>query len=264
MVTGGRTKMGRTPRPSGHRPFRRHLRRRLRRLRRHPGYDAPSSLDIVPQGSGFWKRYWANTLDTFAPVAGYRHTGAFYLNYWRFVISQFTGAMLPLAIGLTLVPASFRLWATGITLGKLAVTCLVGCKVVSRRFPVLVSETGIKARNPAGLSCRLTWDQIVRVRCMWWCALSPQLRISAPWKSEAVWLPLFLTDMEGFTAAVCRHAPVDNPLRLFLEERYPQYRQPPGAPALNTVDAPGATSLSQTSTPRSLDGAENGPENGAT
>jgi hypothetical protein len=37
-------------------------------------------------------------------------------------------------------------------------------------------------------------------------------------KRRAFWLPLFLTDMEGFRNSIARYAPPDNPLRRHLEE----------------------------------------------
>jgi hypothetical protein len=44
-------------------------------------------------------------------------------------------------------------------------------------------------------------------------------------RRRAFWLPLFLTDMEGFRNAVARYAPPDNALRRYLEEHRPESSQ---------------------------------------
>jgi hypothetical protein len=43
--------------------------------------------------------------------------------------------------------------------------------------------------------------------------------INSRWRRKVFWLPLFLTDMDGFRAAVAAYAPAKNPLRRYLQKK---------------------------------------------
>src|SRR5262249_23251662 len=75
-----------------------------------------------------------------------------------------------------------------------------------------VDAGGIGGRDNWHVYRRVGWPEIASVsprpipgyRFVW---------VNSRSKRRAFWLPLFLTDMEGFRSAVARYAPPDNPLR---------------------------------------------------
>jgi hypothetical protein len=157
-------------------------------------------------------------VDTFSPVAGYPAVGEFHLQFWRFVIAQAFCGLLPFLVAYLLVPRQYHVWVTGALIIKLIFGALASAVIVSRYYPVHVSREGIRARNPAGIACRLRWEEMTRVDPVWWALLARYVRISSARKKDAIWLPLYLKDMKGFAALVREHAPADNPLRRFLEQ----------------------------------------------
>jgi hypothetical protein len=80
-----------------------------------------------------------------------------------------------------------------------------------------VGATGVGGRDNWHVYRRVAWRDVASVtlmpirgyRFVW---------VNARTRRKAFWLPLFLTDMAGFRAAVARHADPANPLRRFLEE----------------------------------------------
>jgi hypothetical protein len=87
-----------------------------------------------------------------------------------------------------------------------------------------VDAEGIGGRDHWYVYRKVDWSEIASVsprlipgyRYLWVNSLS---------RCHAFWLPLFLTDMEGFRDAVARYAPPDNPVRRSLEEHLPERSQ---------------------------------------
>jgi hypothetical protein len=79
-----------------------------------------------------------------------------------------------------------------------------------------VDADGIGGRDNWHIYRRVTWSDVASVtplplpgyRFVW---------VNSRWRRKAFWLPLFLTDMEGFRDAVTQYAPAKNPLRRYLE-----------------------------------------------
>ena len=79
-----------------------------------------------------------------------------------------------------------------------------------------VDAKGVGGRDNWHVYRRVAWTEIASVtpvpipgyRFVW---------VNARNRRQAIWLPLFLDDMEGFLEAVVRHADPDNPLRRYLE-----------------------------------------------
>src|SRR5262245_37985591 len=63
----------------------------------------------------------------------------------------------------------------------------------------------------------LDWSEIDSVE-PWLIPGYRYLQVNGAGERWAFWLPLFLTNMEGFRAAVLRYAPPENPLRRYLEK----------------------------------------------
>jgi len=80
-----------------------------------------------------------------------------------------------------------------------------------------VDPAGIGGRNNQLVYHRLAWSAIESVE-PWLIPGYRYVQINGVGKRRAFWLPLFLTDMAGFRAAVARFAPSENPLRRYLEQ----------------------------------------------
>lgn len=80
-----------------------------------------------------------------------------------------------------------------------------------------VDPTGIGGRNNQLVYHRLEWSEIESVE-PWLIPGYRYVQINGAGKRRLFWLPLFLTDMQGFRAAVARYASPENPLRRYLEQ----------------------------------------------
>lgn len=80
-----------------------------------------------------------------------------------------------------------------------------------------VDPTGIGGRNNQLVYHRLEWSEIESVE-PWLIPGYRYVQINGAGKRRLFWLPLFLTDMPGFRAAVARYASPENPLRRYLEQ----------------------------------------------
>ena len=105
-----------------------------------------------------------------------------------------------IAIGFA-VPAALLLLAIGLTVGA------------SRWH---VDSSGIGGPNNMLAYRRLNWNEIESVE-PWLIPGYPYLQMNGGGKRWVFWVPLFLTDMPAFRAAIARYAPPNNPLRRFLE-----------------------------------------------
>ncbi len=117
------------------------------------------------------------------------------------------------------VAAGDRAAARGILLGfaaaAMVLLLLISLAVGVSRWHVY--STGFGGRNNWLIYRRLTWTALESVE-PWMIPGYPYLQVNGGGRRWAFWLPLFLTDMPGFRAAVARYAPPDNPLRRYLED----------------------------------------------
>ena len=86
-------------------------------------------------------------------------------------------------------------------------------------------EAGVRDDRPGGIGGRdnlliyrrLAWGEIESVG-PWLIPGYRYLQVNGIGRRRAFWLPLFLTEMVAFRAAVARYALPDNPLRRSLEQ----------------------------------------------
>jgi hypothetical protein len=116
-------------------------------------------------------------------------------------------------------------FACGLGLAVSSLVALVAIKISVASLRWHVDAEGIGGRDKWYVYRHVGWPEIGSVsprpipgyRFVW---------VNSHSRRRAFWLPLFLTDMEGFRHAVARHAPPDNPLRRYLEEHRPAGSQP--------------------------------------
>lgn len=90
--------------------------------------------------------------------------------------------------------------------------------IVTIQFcPVVINENELRSTNAWGKSARVKISEISSVRRTHFLTL-PYLKISTTHKKNVLWLPLFLSDLSGFRAAVAQFVEPENPLRIALEE----------------------------------------------
>jgi hypothetical protein len=132
-------------------------------------------------------------------------------------------AVIPLAVlavlGIVIVVAAGQPTAAFIILLVIAglaaiLLLLIGLTVGASRWHV--DPGGIGGRNNSLVYRRLDWSEIESVE-PWLLPGYPYLQVNGGGKRWVFWLPLFFTDMPGFRAAVAQYAPLDNPLRRYLE-----------------------------------------------
>ena len=82
-------------------------------------------------------------------------------------------------------------------------------------FPVYVVEEGVRCYNYWGLYSTVRWDAAIRIRRANLFGLRYAV-VSSPSNWTEIWIPLYLSDMNGFIAAIREHVPDDHPLILAL------------------------------------------------
>jgi hypothetical protein len=82
-----------------------------------------------------------------------------------------------------------------------------------------IDPNGIGGRNNMLVYHHLDWSEIESVE-PWLIPGYRYVQVNGVSKRRAFWLPLFLTDMPRFRAAIAQYAPPANPLRRYLEQ-YP-------------------------------------------
>ena len=144
----------------------------------------------------------------------------FRITLWRPWLLAVTPLALLAAVGMALSVVAGKLaTATTILLGFAGVGVVLLLPIalavgVSRWH---VDPDGIGGRNNQLVYHRLDWFEIESVE-PWLIPGYRYLQINGVGKRRAFWLPLFLTDMPGFRAAIVRYAPPENPLRRYLEQ----------------------------------------------
>jgi hypothetical protein len=144
----------------------------------------------------------------------------FRISLWRPWLLAVTPLALLAALGLAITIAAGQLAAAStllLGLAGVAVALLVPVGLAVRANRWHVDSNGIGGRNNRLVYHRLDWSEIESVE-PWLLPGYPYVQVNGGGKRWAFWLPLFLTDMPGFRSAVARYAPVDNPLRRYLEQ----------------------------------------------
>ena len=84
--------------------------------------------------------------------------------------------------------------------------------VMSRYFKYIITTDGIRGQNLLGVSRFAEWDSIGEIRSVRIANLSFARLLTSDGKSP-IWLPLFLSDDEGFGGTILRCAPEGNVTR---------------------------------------------------
>jgi hypothetical protein len=103
-----------------------------------------------------------------------------------------------------------------LALAGIAAVLLVPIGLAVRLSRWHVDADGVGGRNNWLAYRRLEWDEIESVE-PWLIPGYRYLQVNGGGARKVFWLPLFLTDMPGFRAAVEQYAPPDNPLRRYLK-----------------------------------------------
>jgi hypothetical protein len=140
---------------------------------------------------------------------------------WLLAVALMAAALLVIA-SLRAAAGESGAWVgCALVLAICSAAALVPIMIVVATHRWRVDADGIGGRDNWHVYRRVGWAEIASVsprpipgyRFVW---------VNSRSRRRAFWLPLFLTDMEGFRNAVARHAPPDNPLRLYLEGRLPE------------------------------------------
>jgi hypothetical protein len=138
--------------------------------------------------------------------------------FWRLITS-----IASLAVGLLLLAARFWL-VIPIDIPQIAVSLISAIVsalvlvVVIRNFPVYVHPDGIRCFDAMNRYRLVRWTRIDRLRPFNLLGLR-YLRIDSPDIKGALWLPLFLADMDGFREVVTHLAGNNNVLVEWLLEK---------------------------------------------
>jgi hypothetical protein len=144
----------------------------------------------------------------------------FRITPWRPWLLAVTPFALLAAVGIVItITAGDLTAASGILLGlagfAVALLVPIGLSVWAIRWHV--DPQGIGGRNNWLVYHHLGWSDIESVE-PWLIPGYRYVQVNGVGKRWAFWLPLFLTDMPGFRAAVARYAPPENPLRRYLNQ----------------------------------------------
>lgn len=143
----------------------------------------------------------------------------FRISFWRPWLLAVAILAVPALIAAVGFAISGRLAAIVAVVGGLAVIAAllalpIGWAVASSRWDV--DADGIGGRDNWRVYRRVAWSDIRSVSRMRLPGY-PQAWINSASRRKAIWVPLFLSDMAGFRAAVARYASPDNPLRQLLD-----------------------------------------------
>jgi hypothetical protein len=126
-------------------------------------------------------------------------------------------ALALMAVPLVVLAVSGAVVASALALGVCSVAALVPIALAVRSSTWDVDADGIGGRDNWHVYRRVCWADIASVSLR----AIPGYRyawVHSRDRRRAFWLPLFLTDMDGFCEAVARFAEPDNLLRCFLDE----------------------------------------------
>jgi len=125
---------------------------------------------------------------------------------------------LPVTIPFMLPTRSMNhfLAALGVPVVSALIVGMLFSIIVIELYPVIVNEKELSSTNAWGKKARVKWSEISSVKRINFLTLH-YLKISTFQKKNAFWLPLYLSDIEGFRVAVAEFAAPENPLRVALE-----------------------------------------------
>ena len=152
-----------------------------------------------------------------APRGGFRGR-AFRLKFAPFALTQIVPGACPFAVMLWQGPQEWRVWLMALLTLKIMGGGALVAAVISRCFPVIANEHGVRARNFWGQAREVAWNDITQVSPIRWLIWTKFARLSTPKCRHIVWLPLFLSEQTEFESAVAKWAPRDNALRQFFEK----------------------------------------------
>jgi len=143
----------------------------------------------------------------------------FRITFWRPWMLAVAMLAVPALIAAGAFALSGQLMTGARSLGGLAVAAALlalpsGWAVATSRWDV--DAAGIGGRDSWHMYQRVWWDEIQSVSRMPLPGY-PAVWLNTTGRRWALWVPLFVTDMEGFRAAVVAHAGQSNPLRQLLD-----------------------------------------------
>ena len=144
----------------------------------------------------------------------------FRITFWRPWLMAVAPLALLAAVGLGISAAAGELAAASaiqLSLAGVALALLLPIGLTVRASRWHVDPNGLGGRNNWLVYHRLDWSEIESVEPRLIPGY-PHLQVNGGGQRWVFWLPLFLTDMPGFRAAVARYAPPENPLRRYLEK----------------------------------------------
>lgn len=83
--------------------------------------------------------------------------------------------------------------------------------LIAALYPVRVGARGIHSFNFWGVPGSMEWNDMASVKQATYASL-PWLVVQSRRTKNALWLPLFFTDNDGFRRAIAQFAPPDSPL----------------------------------------------------
>ncbi len=153
-----------------------------------------------------------------APRGGFEGR-AFHLRFAPFAMSQIVPGAWPFTLLLWQGPQEWRVWLTFLLALKITGGGVLVAAIVSRYFPVIANQRGLRARNFWGQAREVAWQDIREIKPIRWLIWTKFVRISTPTCRNIVWLPLFLREQNEFEHNVKQWAPPGNALRAFFENR---------------------------------------------
>lgn len=144
---------------------------------------------------------------------------AFRLRFMPFALSQFVPGAWSFLLLLWQGPQEWRIWLTVLLALKVTGGGVLVAAIVSRCFPVIANARGLRARNFWGQAREVAWEDISEVKPIRWLIWTDFVRISTKESRNIVWLPLFLREQNAFEDKIKQWAPLENPLRVFFENR---------------------------------------------
>jgi hypothetical protein len=144
---------------------------------------------------------------------------SFRIRWWRPWLLALVLLAVPAALGVVLTAGAGNLASAGailLVLAGAAVTLLLPIGLTVRVSRWHVGPHGVGGHNNWLVYHHLDWSEIDSVE-PWLIPGYRYLQVNGDRQRWAFWLPLFLTDMAGFRAAVARYAPPGHPLRRYLE-----------------------------------------------
>ena len=159
---------------------------------------------------------WPNLVDSFSRRGGYEGR-EFYIQPIPFALTQCVSGLLPLLLILIHGPTHLQAVILGLFALKITVGTFFAAMIVSRVFPILVGQNGLRGRNLMGEARRVEWHQIKSAKFMLWMGFAPLVRISTFKRANVIWLPLYLDKRAEFEETVRERAPKGNPLREIFE-----------------------------------------------